>query len=173
MIERQLTRLGHMYVAQTCASGKTHGRDDSGYAPGVVVLLIVSAVLARSATNDVKIGTPDVPGPDQPKSVITERSDSSDLRLGKGDWVVRGPVVDSFRRPRTTENRSLGRRILELPIIRLFVPKPTPPSDAEVYLVEGKSSRPWAAIASDAHRLGSPDNPLFLEGGCALVTIGR
>jgi hypothetical protein len=136
-------------------------------------LLALSPALACAATNDTKLHSPSSPGTDQPNSAIKKQSESSDLRLGKGDWVVRGPVVDSLSR-RPTENRSLGRRILGFPIVRLFVPKPTPPSsETEVYFVEGESSRPWAAIASDARRIGSPENPRHLEGGCALISIGR
>jgi len=162
-----------MDVAQIYSSTKTLRRDDNRYPPVVLALLLISSVLARSATNDIQIGSPSGPGLAQPKSVITERLDSSDLRLGKGDWVVSGPVADSFRR-RSTEKRSLGKRIVELPIIRLFVPKPTPPSsETEIYFVEGESSRPWASIASGTRRNGSPDNPLYLEGGCALISVGR
>jgi len=140
----------------------------------VVVLLALSAVLTRAAVDDVTLGSPSSLDRTQPKSVIKEPFDSSDLHLAKGDWVVRGPVVDSFQKRRSTEKRSFGRRILELPIVRLFVPKPTPPSsETEVYFVGGESSRPWAAIASGARRNGSPDNPLYLEGGCALISVGR
>ncbi len=140
----------------------------------VVVSLLLTASLARAAAEDVKIDSPPDTGSDQPKSVIKERLDSPNLRLGKGDWVVRGPVVDSLQKRRSTEKRSLGRRILDLPIVRLFVPKPAAdPSETEVFFVEGESSRPWAAIASGARRSGSPDNPLYLEGGCALISVGR
>jgi hypothetical protein len=138
------------------------------------VSLLVSALLARAAADDIKIGSSADPGSNQPKSVIKEQFDTHDQRVGKGDWVVRGPIVDSFRKRPKREDRSFGQRIRELPIVRLFVPKPMPSrEDTEVFFVEGQSSRPWSAIASDARRIGSPENPRHLEGGCALVSIGR
>jgi hypothetical protein len=140
----------------------------------IVVWLLAPAVLVGATTNDVKINSPaqDVA---KPQSAIKDPPDSADLRIGNGDWVVHGAVADSFRRRPSTEERSLGKRLLSLPIVRLFVPKAAPPSsETEVYFVDGESSRPWAAIASGARRShGSPDNPLFLEGGCALVSVGR
>jgi len=174
LIERLFAGNGQTHVTKIRLGSQTRRWRNGVRGVAGVALLLLSSGLACAADDDVEFRSPSSTNLAQPKSVITERLDSPDPKLGKGDWVVRGPVADSFHRGRKTENRSLGRRILGLPIIRLFVPMPTPlPSETEVYFVEGQSSRPWASIASETRRLGSPDNPLFLEGGCALVTIGR
>ena len=156
------------------SSNETHPRGNCIRGLSAVVLLVLSTVPARAAADDVKLGSPSGHEPVRHESVITERLDSSDLRLRDGDWVVRGPIMDSFHRRRSVEKQSLGKRILGLPIIRLLVPKPTPPpSDTEVYFVGRESSRPWASISSEARRFGSPDNRLHQEGGCCLISLSR
>lgn len=174
VFERGFVYSGHNNVRTTRLSTRLCRRSNRFRDVAAVALLLSSSSLLQ-AEDDVQFQSQSSLDPAQPKSVITERFDSPDLKLGKGDWVVRGPIVDSLRQQQPAETESLGRRILNLPIIRLFVPKPTPPpSETEVYSVDGKSSRPWAVIASGARRShGSPDNPLFLEGGCALISIGR
>ena len=155
-------------------SKKTCRRSTSVRGLSVAVLLLGLGIRASAASDDLKIGSSSSYDPALKESVVTERLDSSHLSLGKGDWVVSGPLVDGLRQRRPTGDRSLGKRILALPIIRLFVPKPSPPpSDREVYFVGGESSRPWASISSEARRFGSPDNRLHQEGGCCLISLSR
>ena len=68
------------------------------------------------------------------------------LKLGKSDYVVSGPLVDTFRlKPRTQTERSLGRKILDLPIINMFVPAPWPkPTREGKYFAWGERDQPWA-----------------------------
>lgn len=139
-----------------------------------MVLLLVPAVAGRCATDDVKVDSPTADITSQRKTVITESLESSDLRLSKGDWVISGPLVDALRRRRSTGDRRIGQRILDLPILRLLVPQPTPPPPGEgQYFLWGESSRPWESISSGPRRPGSCDNPLYFEGGCNLISVSR
>ena len=163
-----------MNVSVLCSSKKPCPRRSCDHGLALVVLLLASAVPAHADTNEMEVGSPAAYTPAQPQSLITERFDSSNLRLGKGDWVISGPLVNGFRRRPPTENRSLGRRILDFPIIRSFVPEPMPsPPGGGKYFLWGESSRPWASIAADARRRDSPDNPQHLEGGCTLISLSR
>lgn len=69
------------------------------------------------------------------------------LRLGKSDYAVSGPLVDTFRlKPRVQQERSLGRKILDLPIINMFVPEPWPKTTRQgKYFAWGERDQPWAA----------------------------
>lgn len=68
------------------------------------------------------------------------------LRLGKSDYTVSGPLVDTFRlQPRLQQERSLGRKILDLPIINMFVPEPWPKTMRQgKYFAWGERDQPWA-----------------------------
>jgi hypothetical protein len=69
------------------------------------------------------------------------------LKLGKSDYSVSGPLVDTFRlKPRTQQERTLGRKILDLPIINMFVPEPWPKTTRHgKYFAWGERDQPWAA----------------------------
>ena len=69
------------------------------------------------------------------------------LKLGKSDYTVSGPLVDTFRlKPRRLQERSLGRKILDLPIINMFVPEPWPKTTRQgKYFAWGEREQPWAA----------------------------
>lgn len=82
---------------------------------------------------------------------LREPKEYRDLKIGRSDYVIRGPLVDSVRRRRATSNESPGRRFLRLPIVRLFVPQPMPePPGGGRYFLWGESSRPWSALAEGA-----------------------
>lgn len=68
------------------------------------------------------------------------------LKLGKTDYIVSGPLVDTFRlKPRVQQERSLGRKILDLPIINMFVPEPWPKTTRQgKYFAWGERDQPWA-----------------------------
>jgi hypothetical protein len=69
------------------------------------------------------------------------------LKLGKSDYSVSGPLVDTFRlKPRRPQERTLGRKILDLPIINMFVPEPWPKTTRQgKYFAWGERDQPWAA----------------------------
>jgi hypothetical protein len=94
------------------------------------------------------------------------RQKSPGVSLGKSDFVVSGPLVDTFRvRPRSGRERSLGEKILDLPIVSLFVPQPMPVSHGTgKYFVWGERDRPWATVAGRS---------LAPEGGLISVSLGR
>jgi hypothetical protein len=68
------------------------------------------------------------------------------LTIGKSDFVLGGPLIDTFRLPRryTSEERTLGQKILDLPIINLFVPAPFPkPTRQGKYFYWGEREQAW------------------------------
>ncbi len=106
--------------------------------------------------------------------VLVEKSDDQGVRIGKKDWRIKGPVVEGLRRQRLPDERSFGQKLLGLPIVRLFVPKPMPtPSDDPKYLRWGKSKEPWPAIVENAARGRSSGDPVTHEARTSLVSIGR
>jgi hypothetical protein len=74
---------------------------------------------------------------------------SPGLKLGKSDYVLKGPLANTFRLvPRSSGERSLARKLLDLPIVNLFVPQPMPmlPHGGK-YFAWSESDRPWSMIA--------------------------
>ncbi len=71
------------------------------------------------------------------------------LKLGRSDYTVSGPLVDTFlTRRRASPDRSLGRKILDLPIINMFVPAPMPkPTRQGKYFAWGETDVPWSVRA--------------------------
>jgi hypothetical protein len=94
------------------------------------------------------------------------RAKSPGVSLGKSDFVVSGPLVDTFRvAPRSWRERSLGEKILDLPIVSLFVPQPMPVSHGTgKYFAWGERDRPWATSAGRS---------LAPEGGLISISLGR
>jgi hypothetical protein len=90
-----------------------------------------------------------------PKWEVPVEQRAMPLKLGKSDFVVSGPLVDTFRlRPRGETERTLGQKILDLPIVNMFVPEPWPkPSRQGKYFAWGEREVPWSA-ASDRQRSG-------------------
>ena len=88
------------------------------------------------------------------------------LMLGRSDYAVSGPLVDTFRlRPnRYPDERSLGRKILDLPIINIFVPEPMArPTRQGGYFYWGERDVPWASVVE--RRPSGPSG--------VLVSVGR
>jgi len=95
-----------------------------------------------------------------------------DAKLGRSDFVIRGPLVDGLRRLRSTPDLSRGQRFLRLPIVRLLVPRPMPsPPGGGRYFLWGESSRPWSAIAGGG-AAGDQSNPVTHEAR-SLISISR
>jgi hypothetical protein len=108
--------------------------------------------------------------PEHWERVLRTPADSPPLKLGKSDWTLSGPITDGLRRRRSAPDRSLGKRILSLPIVRLFVPgpMPTPPGGGR-YLLWGDSDRPWITVAQ-----GAPaGDPAVTHEAKSLISFGR
>jgi hypothetical protein len=90
------------------------------------------------------------------RDLFAEKRDEPTIAIGRSDVVVRGPMVDTFRRPRSSRSDlSLGQKILSLPVINLFVPMkmPSPPAAGGKYFAWGKrdsSSSPFVSSAAAA-----------------------
>ena len=73
------------------------------------------------------------------------------LSVGKSDYVVQGPLVETFTvyRRSDSQDRSLGQKILNLPIVNLFVPQPIakPTGREGKYLAWGQRDQPWSTLA--------------------------
>ncbi len=106
------------------------------------------------------------------EKVLHESKEFPDVKLGKSDFTVGGPLVDGLRRRKSSPDLSLGKRFLRLPIVRLFVPQPMPsPPGGGRYFVWGDSSRPWTALAEGVVA-ADPSNPLTREPR-SLISIRR
>lgn len=102
---------------------------------------------------------------------VGKKSDTAKLQIGKSDYVVSGPLIEGFRRRHDSQDRSLGQKILGLPIVNLFVPQPMPsPPGSGKYFRWGESELPWAEIAQGAAP-GKIDNPVTHEANAGLITI--
>lgn len=76
--------------------------------------------------------------------------DEMKFSVGKSDYAVQGPAVETFTFYRRSSSRdvSLGQKILNLPIVNLFVPQPMPkPTGGGRYLAWGQKDQPWSAVA--------------------------
>jgi hypothetical protein len=105
--------------------------------------------------------------------VIAEQSKMSKLKIGGSDFTVGGSLVEGLHRRPPEQNRSLGRRILGLPVVRLFVPQPMPyPPGGGKYFRWGESDRPWASLSEASDGTKSAD-PVKHESQVILISIGR
>ena len=84
-----------------------------------------------------------------PKWTVSLGQKPSNPTLGKSDFIVSGPLVDTFRlSPRSREERTLGQKILDLPIINMFVPGPMPkPTRQGKYFMWGERDVAWTVQA--------------------------
>lgn len=70
--------------------------------------------------------------------------------LGKTGLEVSGPLIETFRGPRRTwSDLSLGEKIINLPIVNLFVPQPIKAGGSRdsKYLAWGDKDLPWSDVA--------------------------
>jgi hypothetical protein len=104
---------------------------------------------------------------------ILEQPKPDGVKLGKSDFVVRGPLVDGVRRQRSPGPRSLGKRLLGLPVVRLLVPQriPAPPGGGR-YFAWGERDQSWSSFSAAAAPLGNTDNPIWKEPKTALISVG-
>jgi hypothetical protein len=77
------------------------------------------------------------------------------LTLGEGNVKLSGPLVDTFRlkaRNEAQPHRSLGQKILNLPVVNLFVPQPFPkPTGPLRYFAWGERDVPWTMVCDRHH----------------------
>lgn len=107
--------------------------------------------------------------------ILSQNRGRQDLRLGKSDYVVSGPIISSLRRQRSSADLSLGKRILRLPVVSWFVPlpMPQPPSGGGNYFRRGEESElPWTAIAAGAAP-GSHTIEMTHEARRSLISVHK
>jgi hypothetical protein len=106
--------------------------------------------------------------------ILSERRSITEFRLGGGNFVASGPLIDGFRRERLPEDASLGRRFLGLPVVRLFVPQrlPSPPGGTGTYFAWRNSDRSWSEVVAGVPP-GSAFSPLYNEPQGILISIGH
>lgn len=87
-----------------------------------------------------------------PKWWEANRTNAAHITVGKSEFMVTGPLIETFRVARPSpDERSLGRKFLDLPIINLFVPGPMPPVGnpgvERKYFAWGDRGVPWTVLA--------------------------
>ena len=86
-----------------------------------------------------------------PDRVLREKPEPSSIQIGKSDYAITGPLVEGLRRKKASPDLSRGERFLRLPVVRLFVPLPTPPPPGGgKYFRWGQTDRSWVHVASGA-----------------------
>jgi len=105
--------------------------------------------------------------------MLEQHKASSAIQIGKSEFTLSGPLVDGVRRKRTPGERSLGKRLLGLPVVRLFVPLPMPsPPGGGRYLLWGERDQSWASFSRAPAPLGNTDNPIHREVSGSLISVG-
>lgn len=69
--------------------------------------------------------------------------------LHKGGLTFSGPLIQGFRPYPPSPERSPIGKVLDLPVVRLFVPQPMPkPTAGGKYFAWGQTRRPWSSYPS-------------------------
>lgn len=112
-----------------------------------------SEMSARATSRPVRIGTSPALPERELRSWTVALKPAPPLKLGEGGIMLSGPLVDTFRLQRQEPVvRSLGRTILDLPILNLFVPQPMPrPTRQGPYLAWGERDLPWSVVCDRHH----------------------
>lgn len=143
----------------------------------IIVTLLSSTLCVPAQSDSVELKSSTPPNwntnPAHWERMIEQRKASSALQIGKSDFTISGPLVDGVRRKRTSGERSLGKRLLGLPVVRLFVPQPMPsPPGGGRYFLWGERDQSWASISRAPAPLGNTDNPIHREVSGSLISIG-
>lgn len=144
-----------------------------GAMPAVLILVILMVTTlglsAQSDSAELKSSNWNT-NPAHWERMLDQHKASTALQIGRSDFTLSGPLVDGVRRSRTTDERSLGKRLLGLPVVRLFVPLPMPsPPGGGRYLLWGESDRPWTSVAQ-----GVPArDPAVTHEARALISVSR
>lgn len=124
--------------------------------PAFLLASLLPALAAERQTDfdafaPVKASTEWKSNPALWRNLLSIRRDSPTVSIGKADFVLTGPLVQTIRRPRGWSELSLGEKILALPVINLLVPQPMPaPASGGKYFAWGESSLSWGAVANGA-----------------------
>ncbi len=73
----------------------------------------------------------------------------SGIRLGQGDFVLEGPLVETLRRPPwSSRRRDLRQKFFSLPFVNPFGPKEiSARAGREDYFAWGERSTPWSVLS--------------------------
>jgi hypothetical protein len=162
----------------TPAINQSHpGRGDPRLRLFIIAFLLASTIWLPAQTNSMELNSSTSTSwntnPAHWERMIEQRKTSSALRIGKSDFTISGPLVDGLRRKRFTGERSLGKRLLGLPVVRLFVPQPMPsPPGGGRYFCWGERAESWSSISKAPAPLGNTDNPIHHEAVGTLISIG-
>ncbi|MBC8096090.1 MAG: hypothetical protein H7Y43_09780 [Akkermansiaceae bacterium] len=104
--------------------------------------------------------------------ISQQRSSIPELHLGKSDFVIGGPLVESFRRKRLPSDASLGRKFLALPVVSSFVPQKmaSPPGGTGSYFAWRGNTRSWSEIPKTISG-DSAFSPAYHEPQGRLISI--
>ena len=143
----------------------------------ILATFFASAVCLPAQTDSAEFRSSPTPNwntnPAHWERMLEQHKASSALQIGKSDFTLSGPLVDGVRRKRTIGERSLGKRLLGLPIVRLFVPQPMPsPPGGGRYILGGERDQSWASFSRAPAPLGNTDNPIHREVSGSLISVG-
>ncbi len=79
------------------------------------------------------------------RSQLSTNEPALKITIRSGELVLSGALVETFRRPRNWSDLSLGEKILNFPVLNLFIPAklPRPPGGIGRYFAWGESDQPW------------------------------
>lgn len=170
------TRLGLSFMGCPANSRSTLNH---GAAPAwLVIVTLLGSTLCLSAQSDSAEFHSSPPSnwntnPAHWERMLEQRKASSAIQIGKSDFTISGPLVEGVRRQRATGERSLGKRLLGLPVVRLFVPQPMPsPPGGGRYFLWGERDQSWASFSRTPAPLGNSDNPIHREVSGSLISVG-
>jgi len=105
------------------------------------------------ASAPVKASTEWKPNPALRRDLLHIKRDHPTVTIGRTEFQVGGPLVETLRRPRNWSDLSLGRKLLALPVINLFVPQPmpSPPGGGGKYFAWGDASKSWTSVTGGAY----------------------
>jgi hypothetical protein len=109
------------------------------------------------------------------RDALTQKPESSALKLANSDFVISGPHIESLRPNRyTTERTPLWKRIALLPIYLITsLTTPWPPGGRSTYFKwKEHSARPWRDVS--AGNVGNDTvNFINSEPRTALISVGK
>ena len=88
--------------------------------------------------------------------------------------VVRCPIIEGLIPRRPPPGASLGKKILNLPVVRLFAPQPMPepPGGGHYFLWSEPSTRPWASVAAGVPVV-DPADPITHEPAASFISVSK
>jgi hypothetical protein len=147
--------------------------------PAVLLAMALPALAQNSQTQGVPPSSDDpaaIMRADpylHPPDMIPVRSDTSTVKLGNGDYVISGPIVQGINRaPAVVEQPSVWKRIVLFPLYLVTPqPMPSPPEKTDAYFKWSQmSTQPWTVVAG-----GHPttDDPAITDEPVGLISVSR